>query len=294
VLQSLTNVESFRFDFLSQPECPEVHERLWRGLYEAGHWDIIRLDLLPEGSPTLTAGLKVARQLGWRPFVDGTYVSPWRALGPSSASWDEGLTRKFKANLRNRERRISALGDVTFEVVNGGGTPRSALQVFYDLEASGWKAEGGTAIVQRPSAKAFYDRLVDRAAEHIWLPILRVGGNPAAAQLVRVAGRTMFMLKTAYHPDFSLYAPGQLLTARLIHYGIANGMDALDFLGENMTWKEDWTPRLRRHYQLLLFSPSLIGRYAYWMRYGLRERARRVPGMRRLVRWLRPRRGDTD
>src|SRR2546426_9070008 len=34
--------------------------------------------------------------------------------------WDEGLTTKFKANLRNREGRLKALGDVTFEVAKTG------------------------------------------------------------------------------------------------------------------------------------------------------------------------------
>ncbi len=294
VLQSLTNVESPRFDFLSWQSRLDIEEQLWRGLCERGQADVIRLDHLPEESPTLTASLTVARELGWRPLVELMLPSPWRALLPPPVPWDEGLARKFKANLRNRERRLQRLGQVMFEVVSRNGGDRRPLQIFYELEASGWKAARGTAIVQRPNVKAFYDCLVDRAAEHIWLPILWVGDKPAAAQLVRVSGRTMFLLKTAYHPEFSPYAPGQLLTARLIHYGIENGMDVLDFLGENMTWKADWAPRLRQRYQLLLFSPSLIGRYAYWMRYGLRELAKQVPGLQRLVHWLRTRPGGSD
>ncbi len=291
VLQSLTNFESPRFEFLSSCSRLDVQEQLGRALCDERRWDVIRLEYLPEDSPTLRAGLKVADELGWHRVVEATYESPWRSLPRPPAAWDEGLTRKFKANLRNRERRLDALGEVSFEVVTGSGAWHRALQIFYELEASGWKRERGTAIAQRATAKAFYDGLVGRTADHMWLPILRVSGRPAAAQLVRVAGRTMFMLKTAYHPNFAPYAPGQLLTARLIQHGIEQGMDALDFLGEQMTWKADWGARLRPHYHLLLFSPSLTGRYAYWMRYGLRERAKAVPGLRRLVRWLRARRG---
>jgi CelD/BcsL family acetyltransferase involved in cellulose biosynthesis len=139
--------------------------------------------------------------------------------------------------------------------------------------------------------KVFYDRLVERASPQIWIPILAVSERPAAAQLIRVQGRTMFMLKTAYHPDFSPLAPGQLLTARVIRYGIENGMDALDFLADNMPWKADWAPRFRRHYRLLLFAPSARGHYAYWTRYGIREQASRIPGAGRLVRWVRARWG---
>ena len=289
VIQSLTDVESPRFEFLSSCRRLDVQERLWRALCGAGRWDVIRLEYLPEDSPTLRAGIKVADELGWQRVLEASYESPWRSLPRPPAAWDAGLARKFKANLRNRERRLSALGEVSFEVVTGSGAWDRALQIFYELEASGWKRERGTAIAQRASAKAFYDRMVNRTAGQIWLPILRVGDRPAAAQVVRVAGRTMLMLKTAYHPDFSPYAPGQLLTARLIQHGIEHGMDALDFLGEHMTWKGDWAPQLRPHHHLLLFSPSLVGRYAYWMRFGLRDRAKKVPGLRRMVRWLRAR-----
>src|SRR5439155_24529693 len=143
----------------------------------------------------------------------------------------------FKSNLRNRERRLQKLGEVTFEVTRRSAEQSRALEIFYTLEASGWKGEQGTAIAGRPDAKTFYDLLVQRASREMWIPILSVSGRPAAAQLIRVHGRTMFMLKTAYDPDFSPFAPGQLLTARLIRYGIENGMDVLDFLASNMLWK---------------------------------------------------------
>ena len=41
-----------------------------------------------------------------------------------------------------------------------------------------------------------------------------------------------------------------------------------------MTWKADWTPRLRPHYQILLFAPTMKGRYAYWSKYGVRQSAK--------------------
>lgn len=288
VIQSQTNLQSPRFEFLSSCCRVDVQEQLWRTLCQAGRWDVIRLDHLPEDSPTLSAGTKVADELGWNRVVEETFESPWRSLRPPVA-WDEGLKRKFKANLRNRERRLRTLGEVTFEVVRGSAEQPAAREVFYALEKSGWKGERGTAIAQQACTQAFYDRLVERTGPNMWIPILSVAERAVAAQLVRVHGRTLFMLKTAFDPDFSPYAPGQLLTACLIRYGIDGGMEALDFLAANMTWKNDWAPRLRRHYRLSLFSPSARGRYAYWTHYGVREQAKKIPGTRRLVRWLRAR-----
>jgi len=289
VLQSLTTHESYRFDFLALPGRSDAEEGLWRPLCESRRWDVIRVDHLPEGSPTLAAGLRVAREAGWRSLVEPTFESPWRPLSPPPASWDEGLTRKFKSNLRNRERRLQELGPVTFEVATERADQGRALGIFYELEASGWKGDGGTAIASRSHVKAFYDRLVERASSQIWIPVLSVAGRPMAAQLYRALGGTMFMHKTAYHPDFASFAPGQVLTALVIRYGIQKGMRALDFLADNMPWKADWAPQLRRHYRLLLFSPSVQGRYAYWTRYGVKEQARKIPGARRLARWVHAR-----
>jgi CelD/BcsL family acetyltransferase involved in cellulose biosynthesis len=283
VIQSLTNVECTRFDFLASQGRRDVLERLWESLLNDHRCDVVRLDHLPEGSPTLETGLQVAAQLGWRWHIEQTFESPWRPLAPPPAAWDEGLARKFKSNLRNRENRLKALGDVTFEVATGSDLER-ALQVYYALDSGSWKSQNGSAVFQQANVKTFYDQLVARVPQQIWIPILRVRGEPAAAHFLLVRDRAMYLQKTAYSLDFAPYAPGQLLTARLIRHGLANGMDALDFLAANMTWKADWEPRIRPHYRLLLFAPSVSGRYAYWMRYGLREQAKRIPGLQKLVR----------
>ena len=251
---------------------------------------MIRLEHVPEGSPTLAAGLKVARELGWRSIVQPTFLTPWRPLSPTEP-WDHGLKRKFKSNLRNRERRLAALGDVSFQVVTAaGGALRAALDVFYELEASGWKGERGTAVARQRQVKRFYDGLVDHACDDVRIPILAVSGRPVAAQVLRTCGRTMFMLKTAYDQEHAEYAPGQLITARVIRYGLEQGLEALDFLADNASWKADWAPRYRPHYRLLLFAPSLFGRSTYWIRYGIKEQAKKLPGAVRVARWLRSRR----
>lgn len=291
VLQSLTNDESFRFDFLSPEGRSDILEQMWHVLCATPRWDVIRLQHLPEGSPTLSAALTVARERGWRALVRETFLTPWRPLYPP-ASWDEGLTRKFKSNLRRRERRLGELGAVRCDIARGGRPLERALEAFYQLEARGWKGQSGSAVAQRPQVKRFYDRLVERAAADggIWIPMLTLSDSPIAAQVLRVSGRTMFGLKTAYDEAYARYGPGQVLTSRVIRYGLDHGMEALDLMAGNATYKADWARRFRPHYELLLFAPSLAGRCAYWVRYGMREQVKKLPGAVRLARWLRIRR----
>ena len=287
ILQSRTNAESFRYAFLSWKGRVDIQEQLWRALCQSGGGDVIRIEHVPEGSPTLTAALTVAGDLGWRCLVQPTFLTPWRSLSPMT-QWDDGLSRRFKRNLRRAERRMGELGDVRFEVVTTGRRLKQALEVFYRLEASGWKGRSGTAVTQRSQVKRFYDGLVDRA--EVWIPILTVCGDPVAAYVLRVSGHTIFALKTGYDQTYSKYAPGLLLTSRVIRYGLEHGMEMLDLMADKSRWKADWAREVRPHYELLLFAPTPAGRYAYWVRYGVRQQAKRLPGAVRLARWLRAQR----
>jgi CelD/BcsL family acetyltransferase involved in cellulose biosynthesis len=290
VVQSLTNIESYRYEFLAAEGRPDVARHLWRALCSAGQADVIRLDHVPARSPTLAAGLDLAREHGWRRVVvEETFLTPRRALSTADA-WDLGLTSKFKSNLRNREHRLSARGDVGFDVVTADGDLPRALEVFCRLEASGWKGQLGTAVDQRDDVRRFYGELIARARDDVWIPLLTVSGTPIAAQLLRVCGGIIFMLKTAYDQAYAQYAPGHLLTARLVQCGIERGMKVLDFLADNAAWKADWATGFLPHRSVSLFAPTLAGRYAYWTRYGVPEQVKRVPGAAPFVRWIRSQR----
>lgn len=285
VLQSRTNGESYRFSFLSWRGRIDIQEQLWRALCRSGGCDVIRIEHVPEDSPTLGAAITVARELGWRCFLQPTFLTPWCSLS-RGVPWDHGLTRSFRRNLRRVERRLGELGDVRFEVLTGSRL-KEGLEVFYRLEASGWKGRAGSAIAQRPQVKRFYDSLINRAPTDVWIPILSVSGDPVAAYVLRILGNGIFALKTGYDEAYAKYSPGLVLTSRVIRYGLERDMGVLDFMAGTVRWKVDWTREQRPHYTVLLFAPSQVGRYAYWVRYGLREHTKRIPGVVRLARWLR-------
>jgi len=118
--------------------------------------------------------------------------------------------------------------------------------------------------------------------------ILTVCGDPVAAYVLRVSGHNIFALKTGYDQTYSKYAPGLLLTSRVIRYGLEHGMEMLDLMADKSRWKPTG-PRGSSHYEVLLFAPTATGRYAYWVRYGVRQQAKRLLGAVRLTRWLRAR-----
>jgi CelD/BcsL family acetyltransferase involved in cellulose biosynthesis len=289
ILHSATNDWSYRYEFLAFNDDGDVYGQLWAALFSQSRWDVIRLDWIVRETPTMTWGLRAAREHGWSAVVIEGPPSPWRRLPASGESWNDGLKTKFKSNLRNRERRIQALGKTTFTVVRDTDSLKGALRTFYEVEAKSWKGEEGTAIAMQPGAKALFDGLLEGTARDMWIAVLSVGDTPVAAQILRVRDRTMFLLKTAYDPEFAAYSPGQLITARVIQDGIERGMDTLDFLGAPMDWKSDWVPELRPNVRLVFCSPSVAGRYAYWSRFGIKNGIKKLPLAVPFVRRLRGR-----
>lgn len=287
LLESATNAWSYRFEFLALDDDREIYSALWRTLFTHRRWDVVRLSWVVDRTPTMEWGLRTAKELGWSSAVVEAGTSPWRRLPEPGQPWDKGLRSKFKSNLRNRERRLQALGEVTFTVVKDAGGLEQAIRIFYDIEAKSWKGEKGTAIVMQEKARALFDGLIRAAPPDVWIPILSVDGRPVAAQFMRVQNRTMFLLKTSYDPEFSAYSPGQLITARAVRHGIENGVDALDFLGVSMAWKSDWMTEERPNVQLIFCAPSASGRYAYWTRYGLKNEVKKIPFAVLLARRLR-------
>lgn len=290
VLRSTTFDWLSRYDFLAKADDYAVLKALWHAWLTSGTADVVHLILVAEGSPSIAAGMDAARELGWKSVTRELHSSPWRSLPVPPETWDLGLKSKFKSNLRNRERRLAMLGSVHFEVIRGADHLPAAMETFYRLEAAGWKSENQSAISQQPSIKLFYDRLVGRVPIEIWVPTLFVQGKAIAAQFIRVCGTTLNLLKVGYDPAFSAYSPGQLLMSRTIAYGMEQGMTALDFLGADMAWKQDWNPELRGNVEVILTAPTWPGRYVYWSGYGLKDQAKKIPGMRALVRrlWQRP------
>lgn len=276
-----------RFEFLAESSRRDVLDAFWRCWFGKTGCDVIHMELVPESSPTLASALTVASERGWRVTVEQTCLSPWRPLPATQDGWDTGLKSKFKANLRNREQRLANTGSVRFEVVRGPERLTAAMNVFYELEASGWKGQEQTSIRQRPDVRMFYDTLVARAPQDFWVPILYADDKPIAAQFIRVCGDVAYLLKVGFDPEFSPYSPGQLLMARVMAYSIAQGCTVFDFLGEQMTWKMDWNPLLRTLCRVQLFAPSLAGQTAYWSKVGYRDLLKKIPGLNSLVRRLR-------
>jgi hypothetical protein len=126
--------------------------------------------------------------------------------------------RQMRSNIRRYRRRLESRGNVTVEIRRGPSAREEFLDEFLELEASGWKGRGGTAILQNANSRAYYKTLVKNFAaggDLEWYAI-RVDGRLVAARLGIRCGNALMLPKIAFDEDFADCRPGTLLTAEVI------------------------------------------------------------------------------
>ncbi|HEU5320909.1 MAG TPA: GNAT family N-acetyltransferase [Methylomirabilota bacterium] len=250
---------------------------------QAPRWDMAELDFLPADSPTARGVAEAAAAYGLACGERPSYRSPFIPLEGTWESFYGGLDGRFRRNLRNREKRLAALGPVTYE--DHPSTLHAALQEMFVVGERSWKGEAKTALGSTPALCRFYTRLAELAEPRgeLSLHVLRVGGKAIAFHYSLRTNGTVHLLKTEYDTDYHPYSPGHQIQKRVLEACYARGMREFDFLGPDMEWKREWASRVRPHVRLLLFHGGPRSRLLAF----LELRAKPALKQSKLVRWLR-------
>lgn len=253
-------------------------------------WDVCRL------GPTLEDSIASAavRALDARPETRGALVVT--ELERHSDALDvtsypallNRLSKNFRGSLRKARNKLAQLEGME---VRWGRTPAEiypAFERFLEVEASGWKGEGGigTAIQLDPSLRAFYGGLMQRLAQtgRARINLLMHGDRVMAGQLGVVSGDRYYLLKIGYDESYKREAPGNMLLERLLEAaGDEPGVRYVDLVTDT-SWHESWKPVRRQVLTHLVFHPSWYGVTAW---AGLRGKQVLRPVVRRLRRHAR-------
>jgi hypothetical protein len=135
-----------------------------------------------------------------------------------AADWSAGLSPRRLRDLGKKRRRLErAAGDVRVLDRGGDGT---AIDDLLAMQASGWKAAAGTAVVSDPAKTAFLRESSARlaTASRLHLITLDAGGTPAAMCLAVECGSRLFLLHIDFDPKFAQFSPGAQLEAALSEF----------------------------------------------------------------------------
>ncbi|MGO4885229.1 MAG: GNAT family N-acetyltransferase [Bryobacteraceae bacterium] len=172
--------------------------------------------------------------------------SPWIALDESWAEPEMRLEAGRRSDLRRARRHAEKIGTVESAIL----TPSHAelahlLDEVFQVEAAGWKGAQGTALAADPVRGAFFRRYAERACAKgiLRICVLRIGGQPAAAQIAIERGGRFDLLRAGYDERFARCSPGMLLTAESIRYAARRDLRSYEFNGDAEPWTRLWTQR---------------------------------------------------
>ncbi len=241
-------------------------------------WDVLELPDLPQDGALVETLASALERAGMRLKKCAPMQSPYIALPASMNELERRLDAHFRQNLRRRRRRLSELGEVTFESHRGVDGLDEALEAAFEIEAAGWKGRAGTAIRDRPETVAFYAgwaRLLAREGR-LRLNFLKVGGKRIAFHFAHVTRGRYLLPKCGFLESHREFSPGQLLMSEVLSQSIEESLETFEFLGHTMTWKRDWTPLVRHHISLRAFRRTLRGDAAFLVNGLLRPMASRL------------------
>jgi CelD/BcsL family acetyltransferase involved in cellulose biosynthesis len=257
-----------RADFLIAQRRAEAYRAIWSHLSRSHDWDLLQLCQLPEGSETLEAisGLAGPDHCKMVTWLSG--ASPYLPLSASWGVYFDSLAAKHRSNLRNRFKRLNAIGPVEVETITAGEKLTDALGDALQLEAAAWKGEARTAISCNPDVSKFYLAFAQRAAERGWMRLnfLQTGAQRIAFDYSLFYKNRIHLLKIGYDPAYAPYSPSNLLLFMVLQDAFERGAREYDFLGESADWKSNWTKHSRPHYWLFVFSCTFKGHLLHFIK----------------------------
>lgn len=235
-----------------------VREALARAVAAAaGEWDLLDLEDLPCGSPTVEALRRAAAARGAASSVRRGFVCPGFAVRGSFAAHLAGLPRR--ETYGRRVRWLARQPGFRVDVATTPAEAGPALEDFLRLHRLRWAAEGGSQGIPPGPVEEFHRAAAPLLAARGWLRLYRLhaGGQAIAAVYGIEAGRRFFYYQSGYDPAWRPRSPGLVLVGRTVEDAYARGLTDYDFLRGTEPYKLEWASDRRETLDLCLRAPSL-------------------------------------
>jgi CelD/BcsL family acetyltransferase involved in cellulose biosynthesis len=198
-----------------------------------------------------TSGLVTETQFGGYSVID---------TARSESEWFAAAGKNLRASLRKARNRCERKGTMTVTTATAPDEIGAAFEEFVAIEATGWKAGSG-ALANRPAEHDFLRSFMLAAAAQgdVAVRVLRLDGQPAAAQLACVTAGTLELLKVAYDAALAELSPSNLLMADLIRECCGRpDVDRIDLV-TNQPWHRRWHPTVHPTYRVHDLNPRRPG-----------------------------------
>jgi CelD/BcsL family acetyltransferase involved in cellulose biosynthesis len=201
---------------LAEDAAADLMQQAWR----SGARALILRNVSLDGA-AINAFTRVLRHGGMQPRILQSHVRACvDATGDADELLREALGAKKLKELRRQRNRLAEHGTVQFDVACAPADVAVAIEIFLELEASGWKGKRRTALGQDSGDAAFIRRATSALAKtgSCEIVTLRAGDTPVASAIVLRHLDRAFYFKLGVDERFAKFSPGVQLTLDLTRH----------------------------------------------------------------------------
>lgn len=253
-------------------------QELMSQILKCGDWHKFSINCVAD-SKSEKSLLQAAMRCSIEPYVTSVRVCPYISL---PENWDDlynRLSKSFRYNIRNGEKKLNAEGELGFTRIYRSDQVDLFLEQLSQIERSSWKEIAKTSLTKNPLQETFHSKLAPIAAENRMLRsyVLTLNGSPIAHIYGLLRDRIFYCLKLSFSEAFRKYSPGIVITALAMKDLITSSTLFWDFVGPVEDYKMRWTSDTYTLRSYIFFNSGVKGRLLYGrhlVRKFLRERQR--------------------
>jgi hypothetical protein len=265
ILKSPTNLQSTRFDLITKSISDEICKGIDYAFKSSGR-NIMILDLVPENSAIRNYLINHKTVGKHKYLIKYRNKKPLIEIKEPFEVFYKALNSKFRKNVNAAERKALVNGEINLCFLKDEEDLESFLTRGYQLEASGWKGNEGTAIINDTNTKDFYSNVANAFHKKDWLQLFLLTNNNKDISFYYCVGSygVVRALKIGVNAESSNIAPGMLITKyALDHIFETENTFLWDFCGKSARWKNDWSNSEESYFKVYIFSNNIIGKLFY-------------------------------
>jgi hypothetical protein len=234
------------------------------------------VEALPAEGEAASAIERAARNRGRRCLVEVEQSSPIVDTSVSAEEFRAASKPRWGAPLDRFRRKMQRENNAELRLIVPPSDLDTELREGFEVEASGWKGETGTAILSTPETLEFYTSLAHALAarDELRLSGIYFDGRLVAFDYTLLYGNRLWLLKTGFDEAERRLAPGLVMRLGIIERCIEMGLEAHELLGADEPWKLKFSSTERRQSKLRAYRRGPRGSIPYGYRRHVRPRLR--------------------
>jgi CelD/BcsL family acetyltransferase involved in cellulose biosynthesis len=234
----------------------------------------LELRALPDDDATLESLLGAVAGTRCRTAIEPMSTALVTDTTGSFEDYRAGLSSKVRSEVGRLRRKAEREHAFELTAIEPPHDLDAQWSRALELEAAGWKGRNGTALLNRPEIRGFFDGLVQEfhAAGSLRLSELSLDGELAAVALSIVHRERLFTLKVAYDEQHRRLGPGFVLLMAMIERCFELGLEAYEFSGPEEEYERRFATGERGRCLLSVYRPGVVA----GSRYVLRQKVRPI------------------